>query len=434
MEELTEPTSSPQEEIRPAPARDRRGIFLAIKAFFKENRAAFQVWLGWRLILFALPVFAAAFMPLASTAPKPVFNNSWDPWLARLIWDWSQSDSKWYLLIAGQGYVNEQTTAFYPLYPLVVRVSGFVFWLGHPDEAAYRFAGVLVASVAALVFCIYFWRLAALDYSAQLTRRTLIYFAAFPTSFYLFAVYTESLFLALSVAAFYLARLKKWGWALALAALAVVTRQQGLILVAALAIEYGQQRGWRWQGLNRQVAWFGLPVLALAGWLGWNWLTFGNPLMPVAATQKYWGRYMAWPWYSYLLDLAGLFYREPGQVGFGPVQSADNPGLALPLLNVATTTLFIVLAFAGYRVMRKGQFRVAYWVLCLGCLLQPLISPVPGDPLESLPRYLLLSFPSFVLLARWGERSQFFNYCYLGLSLAMGGLLVARFTLGYWVA
>jgi hypothetical protein len=73
-------------------------------------------------------------------------------------------------------------------------------------------------------------------------------------------------------------------------------------------------------------------------------------------------------------------------------------------------------------------------VLALGCLLQPLISPVAGDPLQSLPRYLLLSFPSFVLLARWGQRSPLFNYCYLGLNLAILGLLVARFTLGYWVA
>ncbi|MBN9391196.1 MAG: hypothetical protein J0I20_24420 [Chloroflexi bacterium] len=434
MENLTESGLEPQTEPPTTPAKVSPGFSAGIVNFFKDNREALRIWLGWRLVLFILPVFAAAFVPLASSLPKPSFNNGWEPWLDRLVWDWSQSDSKWYLLIAGQGYINEQTTAFYPLYPLLVRVVGFIFWLGQPDEAAFRLAGVVVASVAALVFCVYFMRLLALDYTPQLTRLGLLYFAAFPTSFYLFAVYTESLFLALSVAAFYFVRQNKWWLALVLAALAVVTRQQGLIVVAALLVEYGHQREWRWRRLNRQMAWFGLPVLSLAAWLGWNWLAFGNALMPVVATQKYWGRYMAWPWYSYLLDFAGLFYREPGQSGFDPVQSADNPALALPILNVATTTLFIILAVAGYRAMRKGQFRAAYWVLCLGCLLQPLISPVPGDPLESLPRYLLLSFPSFVLLARWGQRSPLFNYCYLGLSLALAGLLVARFTLGYWVA
>lgn len=434
MENLTKPSVPSHSDPQPGQPDSAVSLYSKISHFVRANQEALQIWLGWRLVIFILPVFAAAFIPLAAPAVKTVFTNPWDPWLDRLVWGWSQGDSKWYLLIAGQGYVNDQTVAFYPLFPLLMRWAGFVIGLGQPNEVTFRLAGVLVASIAALVFCIYFIQLVLLDYSPQLTRRSLLYFAAFPTAFYLFAVYTESLFLALSVAAFYAARQNRWLVAMLLAALTVLTRQQGILVVLALLFEYGQQLEWNWRRINRQLAFLVLPALALGGWLGWNWLAFGNPLAPVIAAQKYWGRYLAWPWWSYLLDWAGLLYREPGSTTWEPINQFENPAGALPLLNVTTTTLFIILAIIGYRVMRKGQLRVSYFVLMLGCLLQPLISPVVGDPLESLPRYLLLSFPSFILLARLGQRWRLFNYCYLGLSLAMLGMLVARFTLGYWVA
>jgi Gpi18-like mannosyltransferase len=434
MKDLTEPAVQPDNAASQGLPGPTTRIAAGIRNYVTANREAFRIWLSWRLVIFILPVFAAAFIPLAATANKAVFNNPWDPWLNRLIWNWSQSDSEWYLRIAAQGYINDQTVAFYPLYPLLMRWTGFVLWLGQPGTEAYRLAGVLIASLAALVFCIYFIRLMLLDYSLELSRLGLLYFAAFPTAFYLFAVYTESLFLALSVTAFYAARQNRWLAAMALAALAVLTRQQGLLVVLALLFEYGQQIDWKWKKLNRQLLLFGFPALALGGWLAWNWLTFGNPLAPVAATQKYWERYLAWPWWSYLLEWAGLFYREPGSTTWQPINQFENPAGAMPLLNAATTTLFIILACIGYRAMRRDRFRAAYFVLITGCLLQPLISPVVGDPLESMPRYLLLSFPSFILLARLGQRWPLFNYTYLGLSLALLGLLVARFTLGYWVA
>lgn len=434
MEKLTEPAPQPQTEpaspVRPEP---RPSLSTRVAGFFRDNREAVGIWLGWRLVLFILPIFGAALMPTAHSF-KPTFDNPVGPWLDRLFWNWGRDDSTWYLTIAEQGYVDDKTAAFYPLYPHLMRWVGFVVGLGRPDEGIFKIAGVIVSSLAALVFCVYFFRLILLDYSPQLTRLSLLYFVAFPTSFFLFAVYTESLFLALGVTAFYAARHQRWLVAMLLAALAVLTRQQGLILVGALLFEYGQQTGWNWRRGSRQLAYFALPALSLAGWLGYNWLAFGNPLTPVLATQKYWGRYLAWPWWSFLLDWAGVFYREPGATRYDPIQYTDNPAMALPLLNVAATTLFVALAVVGYRMMRRSQFRLAYWVLALGCLLQPLVSPVSGDPLESLPRYVLLSFPSFVLLARWGQRSPLFNYCYLGLNLAILGLLVARFTLNYWVA
>ena len=60
-------------------------------------------------------------------------------------------------------------------------------------------------------------------------------------SFFFSAVYTESLFLALSAGCFYLARRERWVWAGVLGGLAAATRSIGVLLVVPLAVLYLQE-------------------------------------------------------------------------------------------------------------------------------------------------------------------------------------------------
>jgi hypothetical protein len=46
----------------------------------------------------------------------------------------------------------------------------------------------------------------------------------------------------------------------------------------------------------------------------------------------------------------------------------------------------------------------------------------------------LIIFPAFLLLALAGKHSRTFHYTYLTFSLALLGLLLARFAMWYWVA
>src|SRR5262249_24442533 len=155
-------------------------------------------------------------------------------------------------------------------YPHLMRWLGFVLTLGNPGVDIFKLAGLLISSGSALAVCMFFYKLARLEYDERIACQSVAYLLAFPTAFFLAADYSQALLLALAVGAFYAARNQRWLLALLLAALAVLTQSQGIFVVAALLIEYGQQRNWNWRKIDRKLLYFALPLLTLAGWLGWN--------------------------------------------------------------------------------------------------------------------------------------------------------------------
>ena len=121
------------------------------------------------------------------------------PWLDM----WARWDSGFYLRIATEGYIHTANDlshlAFFPLYPLLLRVIS----LGAGDWAVVTAIGVLISNVATLTAFYLLYRLTLLDEDRATGQRTIWIFAFFPTSFFLSVVYTEGLFLMLTVAAFY---------------------------------------------------------------------------------------------------------------------------------------------------------------------------------------------------------------------------------------
>jgi hypothetical protein len=77
-----------------------------------------------------------------------------------------------------------------------------------------------------------------MDFGEDLISRTITYLLVFPTTFFFSGVYSESLFLALTAAAFYYARTNRWLLACILVALATLPRSQGMIIALPLLIEY----------------------------------------------------------------------------------------------------------------------------------------------------------------------------------------------------
>ena len=78
------------------------------------------------------------------------------------------------------------------------------------------------------------YRLVVLELGRPLARPTLLLLAVFPAALYFGAPYAESLFLALSVGAFYAARTGRWAWAGTCAAAAAATRNSGVLLMLPL--------------------------------------------------------------------------------------------------------------------------------------------------------------------------------------------------------
>jgi len=112
-------------------------------------------------------------------------------WQHYLIQPWRNWDGHWFALIAQEGYFEKSTTAFFPLYPLLLRGGSWLL------DGQIALAGVLIANVALLGALFLLYQLIQLDFPRAVARRALLYLALFPTAYYLGAVYSESLVLFL---------------------------------------------------------------------------------------------------------------------------------------------------------------------------------------------------------------------------------------------
>ncbi len=155
-------------------------------------------------------------------------------------------DAAWYLVIAHYGYRPEfgaftaPRDAFFPLYPLGLRalsdiglapvIAGVSLSIGAFVAALYGLHRLTTLEVARL-------RRAPLD-SREVARLAVLLTAFAPMAFYFSAIYSESLYLALSVGLFLCARRGRWGTAAILGALASATRSTGVVLILPSLLLY----------------------------------------------------------------------------------------------------------------------------------------------------------------------------------------------------
>src|SRR3954451_7929786 len=193
------------------------------------GRDTWQVLLGSRALVWIAGIGAVlrfGFEPSGS-APADVRPYGW--LISLLTLPATPGDAGHYVAIAERGYDQPLRPAFCPLYPLLSRA------VTAPLESP-LLGGVAVsfAALAAALFLLH--RLVALELGERYARPALLVTALFPTAFFFSAIYTESLFLALSVGAFYFARRERWALAALCGALAAATRNTGVLLLVPLAL------------------------------------------------------------------------------------------------------------------------------------------------------------------------------------------------------
>jgi hypothetical protein len=338
---------------------------------------------------------------------------------------WAHWDGAWYSQIATEGYGERAptSTAFFPLYPMLVR-------LGSALGGGPALWGVMISLVATLVASFFLYRIAEKLYDSRAARAATLALAFFPTAFFLNAVYTEALFLALSAGAVW-AVLVRRNLLLAgvLGALAAATRNLGVILLLPLLFEWlGHRREFGLQGL----AGLALVPAGLLGYVTFLWARFGDPFLFAHQQDAYWGRELTNPsttvgnaWQAaregarYLLDPEALFLSTSAS----PALEASNT------INFAFLVLFLALLVVGFAVLPPGLSLYAF-----GILLLPVLTPTPSFPLMSVPRLLLGAFPILVVLGYLLSRSKPVLVLWLLLSTGVGVALTTLFTTWRWVA
>jgi hypothetical protein len=348
-------------------------------------------------------------------------------------------DAAWYLTIAKYGYqpgLGAHTlarAAFFPAYPFAIRAVSLV---GVPLIVA----GVLVSlcAFAAALYGIH--RLTALEFARtesphsqrpqQIARLAVFVMAFAPMAVFFSAIYSESFFLAFSVAMFWSARRGRWAWAGLAGAIAVATRSTGLVLaLPALAIYlYGPRddrapdrpsRAPAAGGARRalvyarraaaalrpryrlrlDVLWLGLLPAGVVVFAGSLALAGGEALAPFKAEHAVWKRELE-----------------------GPVvtvwRALHDPHISL---------LFLLAAIpATIGVLRR--LPAAYGLYVLAAIAVASSDPIKGeDPLTSLPRYLLVLFPLAMWLAAWLSEHPRLRLPALALSALAMAVFVTRF-------
>ena len=340
-------------------------------------RYVLTVYVSVRVALSLLGLVGVAMLPRNEPADVPGWPaDPLQPGWSNAVTAWERWDALWFLRIAAEGYrTDDASAAFFPLYPLLVKGVGFLTggrWL----LAAYVVSNV--ALIAALLV-VHAWTRAELDERAA--RLTVLLLCVFPTGLFLFAPYSESLFLLLSAGSLLAARTGRWPVAGVLAVAASGTRSIGLLLVLPLVVEAVQQSRGRWRSLPVPLLSALLAPLGAGLYLLWWHLRHGEALRPFSA-QGGFGRERDWPWES-LVDGVVLGERFLG-IYPGGYHTAD--------------ALLVLAALAG-AVWVALRLRPLYGVHVWASLLFPLLLPFGGRPLMSMPRFLVVVVPLFWALA-----------------------------------
>jgi Mannosyltransferase (PIG-V) len=380
------------------------------------------VWVAgvWAVALWGIANGASRFDPGGVTRPYGRLGDALVAPLAR--WD-----SVWYLAIAHDGYPphDPERPAFFPLYPALVRAAGAV--LGSP-----LVGGAAVSAACMVAALVVLHRLTELELGAAAARGAVWALALFPAAFFLGAVYSEALFLAVSLGAVYAGRTRRWPWAAALAALAGATRSAGLVLVLPLALLWWEQRPRR----ARDALWLAGAPAGLGAFCGWLALRGGDGGAPLHA-QELWFRHFAGPfvgvWQGAVAAWDGARQLLSGSrahvyfthAGGDPFVAAGHNLLLFAFLLLALPALWWTFR----------RLPLAYGAYAVAALALPLSWPVGPQPLMSLPRFELVLFPLFMATGAWladGDARR--RAAVLGVFAAGLVVLSAQFATWHWVA
>ncbi|HZS75435.1 MAG TPA: mannosyltransferase family protein [Ktedonobacteraceae bacterium] len=377
------------------------------------------LFIGTRLLLIAATYIGFILFPVPPHVypVKPVD-------VIGLLTSWNHWDAANYTRIAQYGYQTIYDTAFFPLFPWLIKAIAFLF-----GNSGYIAIGMILSNLALFGTLFVLYQIAVEMLGEQVGRRTLLYLCIFPTAFFFFAPYNESLFLFLTASAFLALRRQKWWLAGLLGLLAALTRSAGVFLVIPYLYELWASRHSildseespvkkALQALPRVLPIILIPVGTLI-YCFYCWKLFGNPVA-FAAVQSHWDRQLTFPWVGFYDALRQLFRVQP----FGSFYEVHI------LLDMAATIGFIVLAILGWRKLRLNY---TIWIGLL--LFYTLISPATHQPdaFVSNQRFVLEMFPGFITLAALGTQHPRLHQAILIAFPFLQAILAVLFVLNRWM-
>jgi hypothetical protein len=289
-------------------------------------------------------------------------------------------DGAWYYRIVRMGYptsipahityeMDEARAAFFPVYPLVIRVANAVLPGGDV------FAGVFVNFVLGALAIYLVGLLARQLFDQKVAYRAMLLMAFFPGSVAISLTYSEATLIVLAAGCLLLLLRERWTSAGALAAIATATRPNGLALVAACAVA-------ALMVIHRKRQWGALiaPILAPIGFVGFQ-LYLRN-------------RTGEWAWFRVQSEA----WDEGTSFGYTAVKNTVE-AIIHPLAS-PTDILTAVSVVAGIGMVWAMRRKRLPWPLVAYVVVVLLLMVLPST-VTARPRFLYTAFPAFISVAAW---------------------------------
>ncbi|KPV43781.1 mannosyltransferase family protein [Alicyclobacillus ferrooxydans] len=379
-----------------------------IRAHIRPLRLVWSIFIVHLLLVL---VTVAVWQHYFGTLSKDILPRTYGVFIAGL----SHWDGTWFLSVAKHGYTQStpNATAFFPLYPLVMRLLAHLLsfgahghFSGPVGDRTYFLSGIIISNAAFLCALCLLYLIGTRRWSRTQTLRGLWLLALFPSSYYFSAVYSESLFLMFIAGGFLSAYQRRFALAGLCLALAALTRSLGVFAVPSMLwiiwVQFRAHRQWS-VAFRNAVTVSVLPVVGLCTYFVWLEHVYRNPLMFMTAEKSHWHRHFDWLGKSLKLD----YHNDP--------------------LGFLTCLLFLALLVLSIRALPFEQ-----WLFSAIAFLIPL-SSVAGKYPMSMIRFAAVLFPVFLFLGARIRRVETYQ-ALVAVSIVVLVWLTGLFASAHWVA
>lgn len=403
------------------------------------KRNLIWLWLAWFILLYGFQWLVTTRLQLkqpdegvvwSANETMPHSNDGkiylLDPFMNRQVaWD-----SEYYVGIATGGYDDPEAGAvrnpatgllviknysFFPLYPYIMSALALSLSLfGLSAIGTATLAGSIVTLLGTLAGLLALYELTNDLFDEESAWRTAFYMLIFPSAFFFAQIYTEGLFVGLTLSSLALTKRKQWVWASLLGMLAAWTRAHGAAMALPLGLAWLMSMDWK-SDIRSQLTWKWilqgfcalLPLGAYYVWrtssLGDGWAQlqefyFGRGLMTIENSINSWGDAF---FYARYMSQEGLIYFS---------------------IEVFATLLALI---ASIWLIRRDP------IVALFSLAVVLLSIFSGSA-QSMARYMLIAPAMFIFLGYLGK-NKVFDKAWTLASILLMGMSVLLFSYDMWV-
>lgn len=377
-----------------------------------EIRYTLVLFFGTRVALTVIGVMARSILAPVLRATSFVHPDWVGTYRAHrpLLDIWGVADTGWYLDIANHGYsalkhdFGQANYVFFPLYPSLMRALGAA--MGDPYVA-----GIIISNVSLIIACIVLYKLVLLETDGDVDTglNSVKYLLLYPAGFVFSGVLSESLYLALLLSCFYFAKRQDWRAAGILGFCLSLARPIGVFAFFPLLYEYGPTAAWKLKRLRIDVGYLLLIPSGFMIFTAYQALLTGDVLAFVHTSGRWSGgtTYLRNPFENLLIGIArGLL--------IGDVRS---------LVGVLFTLAALMYLFAYYK-----EIGFSYWLIGMYSIFLPLAGPLTD--LWSMPRYIAVVFPLYVILARTRSTAPRLGRITMSVFAVLQGALMVLWTTG----